>query len=135
MNRLKLLGLLIVWLVCACRPNEPSVERSIGKNQSVITSYLNAHIVDLRKTSAKVAVLTDGKLGIYEVGEKWTTRFVLGMGDRFRTLPDHHAATYFTIQQVNATSVLLRYSSTFDHRSFGKNLITVDEGEVEIQFK
>jgi len=135
MKRLKLLGLLIVWLVCACRPNEPSVERSVGKNQSAITSFLNAHIVELRKTSAKVAVLSDGKLGIYEVGERWSNRFVLGMGDRFRTQPDHHVATFFTIQQVNAASVLLRYSNTFDYRSFGKNLITVDEGEVEIQFK
>jgi hypothetical protein len=135
MKRLKLMSLLVVWLAYACRPNEPTVERSVGKTQTAIASYLSAHLVEMRNGSAQVSVVTDGKLGIFAEGEKWTNKFILRKGDRFQTQSDHHAYFFFEIERLNPASVSIRYSSTFDHRSFGKNLITIDEGEVELPIK
>ena len=46
--------------------------------------------------------------------------------------PDHHGRKIFTVKRITADGILLEYFTTFDHRSFGENLITQDRGEIEL---
>jgi hypothetical protein len=43
--------------------------------------------------------------------------------------PDHHGMMIFTVKRITADAIVIGYESSFDHRSFGKNLVTKDEGE------
>src|SRR3954471_3836936 len=122
MYRLILVGVLVSTFGCA--PRKPTVERTDGQYRSATRDYLKAHILELHPASAKVSFVTDGQLGIYQEGHKWTQTFTLGTGEKFESQPDHHASSYFEIKQVNGGSVLLKYTSSFDHQSFGKNLLT-----------
>jgi hypothetical protein len=53
--------------------------------------------------------------------EKWTNGFII-------TMLDHHASATYTIDSIEESGVTLSYETSFDHRSFGKNLITKDRG-------
>lgn len=46
--------------------------------------------------------------------------------------PDHHESRIFTVKRVDPDKVVLQYETEFDHRSFGKNLITTDSGEIKL---
>ena len=64
-----------------------------------------------------------------------TGDFVLGVGESFRGRPDHHSSGRYTLKAIEPTGVVLAYDTRFDHRSFGKNLINVNRGELRIPWK
>jgi hypothetical protein len=134
MNRLILVGLIVGAVGYGCGPPDPTVERTQERYRGATTEYLTAHIVHVKPASGGVSFVTDGELGLYQKGQEWSRSFTVGPGEQFRTKPDHHALSYFEVKQVNAASVVLKYSSSFDQRSFGKNLTTIDEGEIELAF-
>jgi hypothetical protein len=55
-------------------------------------------------------------------------------GYRFDSPPDEHAHVTYTIARIDTDGVLVEYESTFDHRSFGKNLITQDNGSFKLDW-
>ena len=130
------------WLMCSfvlamtfngCQ--SPRVEKTIGKNKTGMETYLNAHLLTLSPSSNKVAFSSDGELGVRDEAGAWQKDFILGKGEKFMAQPDHHASSSFEVENIKPDSVMVRYLSQFNHTSFGKNLITADEGEIEIQFK
>jgi hypothetical protein len=112
----------------------PQVERSIGKNKTGLETSLNAHLISVVPISEKVSVITDGSLGVRDSAGVWQKEFVLGKGEKFMMQPDEHASASFEVVGIKPDSVSLKYVSQFDHRSFGKNLIATDEGEIEVSF-
>ncbi len=60
--------------------------------------------------------------------------FDLGIGGNFYH-QDEHGLLTFVVEEIKQTGVVLRYESTFDHRSFGKDLVTRDEGEIEVPYR
>ena len=62
--------------------------------------------------------------------------FLLSRGDAFEGQSDHHASSTFTCTGVNEKDgVSIQYQSNFDHRSFGKNLVSTDKGNLLIPWK
>ena len=55
-----------------------------------------------------------------------TNDFTINVGDTFQMAPDHHASATFTLTGIEDNGIVIRYESYFDHRSFGKDLITKD---------
>jgi hypothetical protein len=130
------------WLICfftlafalsSC--HSPGIERTFGKHKIETENYLNSHILSILFSSKKVSFIFDGKLGVQDSSGTWQNEFILGKGEKFQSQLDHHASISFELMQVHPSSAVLKYSSKFDHRPFGKNLVTIDEGEIEIPFK
>ena len=115
--------------------NSPHVERTSDKNKEGITTSLNSHFISVVPDSGKVRFISDGSLGIGSWGDSWQSDFSLGTGEKFRARPDHHASSSYEVRDINKNGVVLKYQTRFDHRSFGKNLISSDEGEVVIPYK
>lgn len=113
----------------------PAIERTVGKNKAGMEQYLNAHFLAVTPDAGKVRFITDGRLGIGDWGKSWQREFALETGGKFQAAPDHHSSSSFEVQTIGAQSVLIKYQTKFDHRSFGKNLISQDEGEVEIAYQ
>ncbi len=65
----------------------------------------------------------------------WTGDFVLRVGESFRARPDHHSSGQYTLKAIEPPGIVLVYDTRFDHRSFGKNLINVNRGELRIPWK
>ena len=133
------------WLICCfslvmvlggChKPAVPAVEKTVGKNQIGMEDYLNAHFITVVPDSGKVRFMTDGSLGIGNWGNSWQSEFSLGVGEKFQARPDHHLSSSFEVRGIGMKGVVLKYQTKFDQRSFGKNLISIDEGEIEISYK
>jgi hypothetical protein len=60
--------------------------------------------------------------------------FIYDLGDTF-DLPDHHGNVRFTLKKISPAAIFLTYRTSFSHMSFGKNLVTIDEGELEIPLR
>lgn len=65
----------------------------------------------------------------------WTGEFDLKVGESFKHRPDHHLTSCYTLKAIEPTGIIIEYETRFDHRSFGKNLINVDRGELRIHWK
>lgn len=53
---------------------------------------------------------------------------VLRPGDRFCEIVDHHYTSSMKIEEIEADRVIISYTTTFNHSSFGKRLIETDQG-------
>ena len=109
-------------------------EETTNKNKAMIEEYLGAHLIRVVPDGKKVKFETDGKIGIGIWDKSWSSNFSLGLGEAFKSQPDHHASSTFQVKDIGAKSVVLRYQTTFDHSAFGKNLLAKDEGDVEIVY-
>lgn len=49
--------------------------------------------------------------------------------------PDDHGYTRYTLLKIEDDGVVFKYTSSFDHRSFAKNLIEKDSGTFKIKWK
>ena len=127
--------LLIAAMGFGCGPPADKVERTAGRDKSRTENYLKAHVLLMYPVSGRTLFVTDGKLGVYDSGHNWRKEFTLATGEGFQAQPDHHASSHFDIKDVNRLGVVLKYSNRFDHGSFGKGLITIDEGEIKLTFK
>jgi hypothetical protein len=70
-----------------------------------------------------------------EVYPDWRNDFVLSIGESFKGRPDHHSGSTYTLKGIESAGVVIAYESRFDHRSFGKNRISVNRGELRLQWK
>ena len=127
-----LLTLLLIGAGVGCSPEDHRVERTLGRHRAEILNQLDTHILSVRRIGRRVEVVTDGTFGIFDSTNAWQSEFTLGIGENFRSQPDHHIASTFELKHVGPSSLSLRYLNTIDRRSFGENLVSVDEGEVEL---
>lgn len=125
--------LCLAVIISSC--NGSQVEKTQGKHKAEIQIFLDAHLTLIKPDINSVFFGSDGVVGIQDVKGVWQKEFVLKQGDTFLTQPDEHASSTFEVAQIKPESVVLKYTSTFDHSSFGKKVISIDEGEIEIQYK
>ena len=110
-------------------------EKTIGKNHAWIVKSLNEHLLSLTGSSNTVKFSFNGEYGIYNQNSEWVKEFELKKTESFSAQPDHHTSRELTVLKILKNAVLLGYRDKFDHRSFGKNLITLDSGEIMIEYR
>ncbi|MGZ8217195.1 hypothetical protein [Methylomagnum sp.] len=113
-------------LLSACSHNIHSAE---------MATFLNAHFLSVMPDSGKVRFVSDGTLGVGALGQSWRSEFLLGEGERFMARPHRHGNAIYEVRQINEESIVIRYKTDFDSRSFGKDFISSDTGEVAIPYK
>jgi hypothetical protein len=113
----------------------PKTERSSGQQKNGIENFLTVHLVTIQPISEKVSFVSDGRLGVRDSGGNWHKEFALSHGEQFFLDMDEHDWSSFEVVNIKPNSVELKYVSKFDHRSFGRNLITTDEGKIELPFR
>lgn len=101
-------------------------KNAVGEKKEEMVSFLRSHLISVAKHSGKVHFVTDGKI--------WQKEIDLSKGEKLVSPPDHHASFFYEVKEIKKNSVVLKYETRFDHRSFGKDLITHDEGEFEITY-
>lgn len=60
-----------------------------------------------------------------------TELFTLRQGDRFYEVIDHHHTSSMQIEEIAEGRIFISYTSTFNHTSFGRNLIEIDRGSFQ----
>lgn len=66
---------------------------------------------------------------------KTQAKILLKTGDEFLGLPDDHGSIKYKLLKIDVDGIDMGYESRFDHRSFGRNLITIDKGVVHLLWK
>jgi hypothetical protein len=127
--------LLYCVALTGCHDRGPALETTSGRNHQQISSHLNEVLreVSLRQ-DGKVHLRTRGGEALGTSPSDAVREWDLAMGDSFIE-PDHHGTNTYTLKQITASGVVLGYESTFDHRSFGKDLISRDTGQIAIPFR
>ena len=124
---------LLMALAAGC--TWPKSEITTNKFQSDMEVLIGSHTVSVQPEAGKVRLVTDGEIGLPSGGTAPSGGLVLGVGDRMVRKPDHHSYTVFKVSEVKAESVILDYEYKFNHQSFGKNLVTIDRGQVEVGYR
>ncbi|KKL96104.1 hypothetical protein LCGC14_1847800 [marine sediment metagenome] len=121
-----ILGSLFGWGAWnAHRP--PAVETTTNKRRDWHEQFLKSRLVAVMP-EGNGAVLTGTIFGSPDL-----QTHVVNAGFQF-TFPDDHGLTTYTIIRIERDGIVVGYKSTFDHRSFGRNLVTSDKGELELQW-
>lgn len=90
--------------------------------------FLKQHITCFIDNS-KVSIASDGRV-ISDGGSK---DFIISEGESFHNQPDHHSSLSYKLKKISSDKITIEYYSSFDHRSFGKDLLTTDTGIVELK--
>jgi hypothetical protein len=64
---------------------------------------------------------------------EFVTQFTLTKPDEKFWSPDHHGSAIFTVKRITPEGVVLSYSTSFDGRSFGEDLFSIDVGEITLE--
>jgi hypothetical protein len=129
--------LLFVCILFNCSPaGKPvQIKKTYDQQRSWALDYLDENVLSCRRIDDSIAFRTTAKLGIGQWGHSWNQNFLLAREGGFIIAPDHHLKVSFSIASIDSASVLLKYEYQFDHRSFGKELISIDTGEVRFNYK
>ena len=87
------------------------------------------------KLQGKVRVVSDGHFRIQIALGETSAIFFLNPGDVFYGPPDHHQTESFRLKEILRDGAMMTYESKLDHRSFGKNLLTIDQGAFKVNWK
>lgn len=121
--------LLIVALSCAEATMASETKTTNNVQAKWFIASLSKHLLSIKLVKGIVEIESDGT---YTKGEKRLTKFSLEPGQSFDGPPDHHAWSQIKLIAADNKSVRLTYQARFDHRSFGKDLITEDSGEINL---
>jgi hypothetical protein len=114
------------WLIHKRLARPPAtVERTFGREARWWAERCREHIRELAPEGQRVRITQDGWFGAELTP-------VLSIGDVLATQPDEHATSWCRLAAIDHDGIILEYESTFNHQSFGKNLITIDSGQVRL---
>jgi hypothetical protein len=121
--------LLVSILLAGCTStfNNPKTVKTTNKDPAWHQQFLKARITELQREGDSVRLT--GK--VFDTIEPQTK--VLPVGHTF-AFPDEHGPKSYTIASISNKGVVFQYESSFDHRSFGKNLIETDEGSFLLEW-
>ena len=90
-------------------------------------------ILQIQKTNGGVRIHSTGHYVREALSDNpyrsLTNDFVVNLGDDFQMAPDEHASARFVVRAIDDEGITVEYESSFDHHSFGKDLITRDIGQ------
>ncbi len=99
-------------------------------------------IIDKMKEHVKVISLRNGKAhfesdGFFHSGDADMAKtFDKATGEAFSSGADHHSSLMLKVTNISKEKgVTISYLSKFNHKSFGKDLITEDRGEFTLPWK
>ncbi len=137
LKRRQALSLLAVLLTLPSALWATPTQETSDKHKTHLRTFCETHLISISRFDHQIAFTSDGKLGTW-IGDgttkRWVSDWSLAPNGTFYTQPDHHSAIEFTVLAVSDTGVTIGYTSRFDHRSFGKDLLTIDRGSFEIDY-
>jgi hypothetical protein len=116
----------VIAIFVGCTSRSPQTKRTTN-------AQAEWHITHLNSRYASVFKATNG-VGIVDGWPDNPTTSVLTVGSSF-VEPDDHGHRKYTVLKTEEDGVVLQYFSSFDHRSFGKNLIEEDSGTLKLKWK
>ena len=117
------------------------VERTTNRSNDWLVGFFKGSVLSLSidENGAHFQTRRDGakfRLGDPkkrdEMDGGWKFQFTLAKAGEVFYSPDKHGMRIFTVKRITDDSLLLEYLTRFDHRSFGKELITEDTGQIEL---
>ena len=125
-------GALVLVLDWRAKSGAPTLVETAGHEARFWQDQLGRHVEEVSPTGTQVHLLSDGTFHAYSARDG---ELLLSVGDTFNGPPDHHARCTFTVQAITNQGVTMAYRSEFDHRSFGRNQISVDRGRVLLAWR
>ncbi len=118
--------LIITLYVAGCGHLQPSptVQRTTNAQQAWHARFLRDHVA--LTTIGSTTQFSSDRLTI---GSTAKLSGNLNIGDKL-IVQDHHYETTYTLRNTDTNAATFEYECTFDHRSFGKNLVSIDMGSV-----
>lgn len=138
MNLLTRVTILLVFVFLITysidRETALAVETNKTKNTNVrwVTDSLDKHLLSIEIVGKDVRVVSDGQY--FKTNDKQNV-FVLKPGDSFERSPDHHSSLSLRFISADFKLAKFSYEVKFDQRSFGRDQIDIDTGEVEISLR
>lgn len=127
LKRLSYLSLFVCLISYAGVSNATETKKTQNEQLTWVTDFLKKHIT-CSIVYSKVSITSDGRI----IGSDGNKNFTVSEGDKFSNQPDHHSSLFYTLKKISNNKINIEYESSFDHRSFGKDLITSDSGVVEL---
>ncbi len=128
-----LFALLMFFVpVATASDTETTTEYTTENNLNWVQDFLQKHVVSLEPKGVSASITSDGEI----VRDSATNpSFDVTAGSKFRAQPDHHSSLNFEVLKVDSEGVTLKYASQFDHRSFGKDKISIDTGKIKLPYR
>ena len=120
-------GCWLIWHRLACFP-PPEHVRTVGNEVQWHIDRCREHIHSITREGDGVRIVHDGWL-------MPIPRQPLKVGDVFMRGPDEHSSIQYTILAIEPDGIRVEYESAFDHRSFDRNLVSVDTGSIILPWK
>jgi len=128
-NTLCLRAGLLAALLSGCSGG-PTVQQTTGQDHVWHQRFLREHLTLTLLDSNTVEFTSDRLHPAHPTGKDDSK---LRVGSSL-IMVDDHASTTYVIRSLAATDAYVDYEAKFDHRSFGKDLITIDTGTVTVPY-
>lgn len=113
---------------------ETKTEKTTDKQKSWIVARIKEHVKVIALRNGKAHFETDGFF--LSGNPQMEKTFDKGKGEEFCGQPDHHSSLTLCVKDISKEKgVTITYVSRFNHSSFGKALITEDEGELTLSWR
>ena len=133
--RISLILIFLFLFVFSGAAMATETKQTQGEHANWLVKSLTAHLQEIRaikeskENKAKAQITSDGQ---YTKGPNRESKFILAPGESFQGPPDHHSSTSLTMLKIDSSGLKLSYEMRFDHRSFGEDLITIDNGNISL---
>ena len=124
---------LLFWGI-GCQRSQPKIENTQNQQVQFWQEQFDKHTKRVAVYEDKIVLETDGFF-LIESDMMGKAKDFLWSKSVKLFKPDDHSQNEFWIQEIQEEGVVIKYKSQFDHRSFGKNLITIDEGTLKLKWK
>ena len=115
-------GVYYLWVSGRLPVLSPYVRRAVNRDSDWHRKRFEADLLALqREGGSAVAVYGARSDRPKRRTERWTTGYTIGR-------PHDHGSVTYTVDSIDTEGVNLAYESSFDHRTWGKNLISQDCG-------
>lgn len=128
-----LIGVLLFALV-ACAPSRARTEETRDRQSAWLRDRFAECLLSLVPDGAHRVRYRAGSCNALGFDPGEGGEGALFRGDVFN-LADHHLVLTWRVDDVSEAGLGVSYEWRFDHSSFGKALITIDRGRVQLPFR
>ena len=112
---------------CSPRAANPQIVRTTNRDSAWHAKFLSSRLIALQREKEGIKITGT----VFQTPNAETR--VVAVGYKI-THPDDHGSTSYTVSKITDEGVVFQYESSFSHQSFGKNLITIDQGTFLLQW-
>lgn len=129
-----IVGVLVGWGINVARHLMLPAKRYTNQEITWWQVKFEKHLIVVLREGNNVRFVSDGFFGVDNKGV-WKKSFIIPVGEKFYSQPDQHASAEFIVEGIDKDGVEVKYRSRSDHRSFGKNEVSFDQGKIKILWK